>query len=1075
VNTRNGSLVLVVVLALAGILWWWMGLSGRENGAPAGGTPISAADSKPERSSDASVAPRDDVKSAVSEPAAAPVERAPADGQLALLGRCVDDAGNPVADVEVSWTALRSEDELLHPRSWTAVDWNSIDAATLTTRTDAGGNFRFEAAPPLSDERASAVWLTAFGYDGDLRLLKSPVSGVAPHDLGAITLKSAQGPEFEVVDSNGLPAADATVEFRGTYPFESPSADADEVLARRIFTRRVSVGSDGRLTGFAFPWSVGVRAVKGEQRSGYWRTPKLRTDRRKFVLGSSFKARGTLSLPSSGLDGSRIYIHCDGTDGRLFDAITQVEIAPDGSWGPIDIPRAPNFLRYRFSSEGGGVFVEYVELEPPPEGGELFVELNAQSGAAVRYRFVDEAQQPIVGVRVAAFFGTAGQWTPKTGFSGLDGIARIEGCARGSAFLSVNAAGYVPMQTSAVLDDAYLAEVHTLTLQRAGTIKGRVTHGGKPVESFDILYWRSDVSNFQPKSFSDRKDGTFEIDTAPLGEIWIFASGHPLGQCVPVPLTVTSEAPAQVELELPVPSLARGKVVDSATLEPVKGAKVQLWARWGSQLMTRLGPHVLTDPSGDFELEGVVPDNTSFMVEADGYGMVIQTLTGEVVESVVRMVDVPLVKKIGFTLQMRSPVETDFTSYTLETRMQDWNPTPQNFDAAGRVQLSAVTAGRISCFISGKNGAFLMSHVFPVVGRDHVEFVDLDPSTTLAVKARRENGERLPDGTEAVLSYRAPNGQMWDSYAARDGDDTWRFPTVPVRNASLSLLDSLGVLHAQSVQLASGANELEIEAPSEPCKLRVVDVNGRPAAAATVVLHSASDPNWSPSLTTDSEGNATAPRCAFDDVVATVWCSTIGAAPSVPVRMPKSPAEVAEVVVDADCSLELALVDGATPMPLMKLFMWDPWRSFAMGDFIVDSRGTATLPRLAKGRYHIVFDHPGIWRKVAEFDIDAKRAKVTIDLRRTGDLEFVVTKPGGSPAAGRALELKSTEFGERVDAWLTAGRVSSPQGAARTDSEGRFVVRGLPHGEYRWSCGSSKGVVRVPPRALARETVQLDE
>jgi hypothetical protein len=1073
VNTRNGSLVLVVVLALAGIAWWWARASDCENGEPASGAPVSAADSKLDPAMSAE--PTGDAPLVGMEPASAQAQRAPADGQLALIGRCVDDEGNAIADVEVSWTALWSEDELLHPRSWTAVDWNGIEAATLTTRTDMGGNFRFEALPPGSNERASAVWLTAFGYDGGLRLLKTPVSGAAPHDLGAIPLKTAQGPEFEVVDSNGLPAADATLEFRGTYPFESPSADADEVLARRIFVRRAKVGADGRLTGFAFPWSVGVRAVKDDQRSGYWRAPKLRADRRKFVLGSSFTARGTLSLPSSGLDGSRIYVHCDGTDGRLFDAITHVEIAPDGSWGPIEVPRAPHFLRYRFSSEGGGVFVEYVELEPPPEGGELLVELKAALGAVARFKVVDEEGQSIAGARVAAFFGTAGQWTPKTGFSALDGIARIEGCARGSAFLSVMVSGYVPLQTSAVLDDTYLAEVHTLTLQRAGTIKGRVTHGGKPVESFDVQYWRGAVGGFKNQSFSDRKDGTFEIDTAPLGEIWIFASGHPMGQCVPVPLTVTSEAPAEVALELPVPSLARGKVVDSSTLEPVKGAKVQLWARWGSQLMTRLGPHVLTDPGGGFELEGVVPNNTSFMVEADGYGMVIQTLTGEVVESVVQMVDVPLVKKIGFTLQMRSPVEEDFTSYTLETRMQDWNPTPQNFDKDGRVHLASVTAGRISCYISGKNGAYLVSSVFPVVGRDHLEFVDLDPSTTLTVKARRENGEGLPEGTEAVLSYRAPNGQMWESYAARDGAETWRFPTVPVRHASLSLLDSHGVLYAQSVQLVAGANELEIKTPAEPFKLRVVDVNGRPAAAATIVLHSASDPNWSPALRTDSEGNANAPRCAFDDVVATVWCSTVGNAPSIPVRMPKSPAEVAEVVIDADCTLELALVDGATPMPLMKLFMWDPWRSFAMGDFIVDSRGTATLPRLGKGRYHIVFDHPGIWRKVAEFEVDAKRTKVTIDLRRTGDLEFVLTQPGGSPAAGRALELKSTEFGESVDAWLVAGRVSSPQGAVRTDSDGRFVVRGLPHGEYRWSCGASNGVLRVPPRALARETVQLDE
>ncbi len=72
-----------------------------------------------------------------------------------------------------------------------------------------------------------------------------------------------------------------------------------------------------------------------------------------------------------------------------------------------------------------------------------------------------------------------------------------------------------------------------------------------------------------------------------------------------------------------------------------------------------------------------------------------------------------------------------------------------------------------------------------------------------------------------------------------------------------------------------------------------------------------------------------------------------------------------------------------------------------------------------------------------------------------------------------AVRLVSVEHSTEVDEWIAQRRVECVLGATRTDAEGKLLVRGLPHGEYEWSCGVASGRVRVPPRALAREKLAV--
>jgi protocatechuate 3,4-dioxygenase beta subunit len=1062
----------VIVLALAA----WIAVRGMEDRNAA--TQVSASDVERER---ATVKPSDDAEASTqSSASAAPpasvleTQRSLTDGSAVLLGRCVDEGGAPVANAEVSWTPLWSEGELGHPRNWQAVDWGAVQAQTLTARSDASGNFRFEALAPRVGERSSALWVTQPGRKSVLRVLAPVNAGEGARDVGELALELARSPRFEVVEFDGAPAPDATLEFRGTFGFESPATSPDELLAQRIFYRRVELGVEGKFTGFALDSSCDVRAVRGAQRSGSWRTPKLGDERRRFVLGDTFVARGVVRWPETGVERARVFVHCNAMNERASDTLAQLAIAENGEWGPVELPLGPGYRIYHFGLFGNA-YAPDVELDPPAAGDELFVELLAEPAHTARFRVVDGEDRPIAGARVGAIFGAGGKWTRKSGFSGPDGIAHIEGCIVGSAYLSAQAFGYVMTQVPGVLSDDPTHEPIELVLQRGGRIKGRVTHAGKPLEKFEVQYWQEGPGAFKTRSFSDREQGDFELDTAPLGEVWIFAASHPLGQCDPVLLRVNDAEPAEVALEIGAPMRARGRVLDSLTRAPLEGAKVQLWSKWGHQLMTQLGAPALSGVDGTFELEGATDERTSFAVEADGYGMVIQPVKGVTQGGIVTLSDVPLVKKIGFAMQLSSPVAEDYTAYTLETFMQDWSPPAQSFDAAGRLDLGQVTAGRISCFLSAANGAALSFNLHPVVGRDHVEHMELDSSCTLKVTASGVRVADLPNPCEAVLTYRSAAGREIESLAPRRDDGSWLFPSIPVRQASLSLVGVGSVLHTQSVTLQDGPNELEVRLDGELTRLRVVTPSGEPVPAAYVILRSASRSDWFARFFVDADGYASIPLGQLDDLHAVVNSPTHGSGTQIPVRMPRGADDAAEIEFDTECELRLAFSDAGEPLPWMKLFLFDPQATVELRDFIVDQRGEAKFEKLARGTFRLIVDQPGLWRKVTDVRVDSRRSAVTVDVRRTGALELELRRPGDVAAAGMPIELVSEEFGASVGEWIAAGRVRGAAQGLVADAQGRLELRDLPRGRYRWSCGTASGVLDVPPGAVAREVLRVRE
>jgi hypothetical protein len=1068
----------VAVGALA-IMTWWFGFYDAAPDADAGtpspgevhgvdGLTNSGADRVALESSPSSLVARG-VSTAVFEGA-----RAPASANRVLSGRCVDDEGNPVPQAEVSWAPLWSEAMLGPRRAWSAVDWSALDAATRWTRSEGNGEFGFGEAPDGATAGPSVVWFTAPGRNAEFHLLREPFDPSAAQDLGAIVLHAEGAPRFSVVDSSGAAVAQARIEVLGTAAFEQPSDDPLVARCPRVFHRFLDCDAKGRAQGFAFRSSCAVRAVKADLRSGFWRTKALRSARREFVLGASFSVSGTVKFRDAVRVDGPFFVHCDAYAGQAVDALAQGKVNADGSWGPLELPWSAEYKTYRVSAEGRGAFVYPVELEQAQPGAALTVDLEAVVAETLTVTVEGEDQQPLAGARVVVYTFQRDHWTPSSAYSDTKGFARVDGCVRGPALLRVSCEGHSPFESAAFdLDEASFAETQTVTLHRAGRITGRVTFEGKPANNFDVQYWKGEPTSFQTKSFKDREDGTFELDTAPLGEVWLFAASHPLGQSLPVAAQAVGAEAAHVELEIAPALRARGRVIDAATLEPIAGAKLRMWSRGGTQMMTELGVGVATGADGAFRLEGVVPEATGIMVTADGYGMVTPAASGDVLDEVLTLADVPLTRKQALTVRLRSTQPEDFTDYMLTLSLQDWQPAPQTFDVEGRSFLPAITPGRVFFTVTSASGALLqtLSHFSP--GRDAEQVFELDPSTTLSVTARTEDGREFRDEVDAMLSYPGVNGRSVQSYALCEGRGKWRFMSVPTRSAVLSLVHRDGILCARPIALRDGPNEVDLKLADEPLALRVVNARGAPVPNAIVRLDTPQEPGWYPFVTTDAEGRAWAPSADLAGLRASIYHDQQGLAANLPVRKPTGPEDVVELVLDAEGDLELLLSDGGTALPAIKFHMFNSALSLDFGDFIADARGVARVPRVARGDgYCAVFDQPGLWRTVAALRVDARRARLSVDVRRTGDLELVV-ESGGSPLAGAELRLESEEYGVEVGDWIAQRRVECPQGAARTDGEGKLLLRGLPRGDYRWTCGASKGRVSVPPRAAARETLAV--
>jgi hypothetical protein len=217
----------------------------------------------------------------------------------------------------------------------------------------------------------------------------------------------------------------------------------------------------------------------------------------------------------------RVRVDIDSEDG--LTGLDQVAVSRELSFGPKSLATVDAKL-YHFVLDGGGL-MECEVTRPAPNPGELVeVEFTTSAGGGVSVHVSDSANTPIVAADIVASFQHEHSWRLAHAATDDDGNAQVRGVIAGPIWLNIFARHFAesrfgPFSIAADGSDQRIE----LELQQAGALRGLCTHAGEPVKDFAVTVWGTDRTKPVTYPFSNRRDGRFELEGAPLGEVHVLA------------------------------------------------------------------------------------------------------------------------------------------------------------------------------------------------------------------------------------------------------------------------------------------------------------------------------------------------------------------------------------------------------------------------------------------------------------------------------------------------------------------------------------------------------------------------
>ena len=289
---------------------------------------------------------------------------------------------------------------------------------------------------------------------------------------------------------------------------------------------------------------------------------------------------------------------------------------------PQDIKRFMSGV-YRFQLEGQLIPTQIARIDARQLGSAYDLSFVVESGVPVRFQVVDDLGSAVegAGCRLVWFDALRGAYevTSSVLLTDATGDVVFTTAKNTSVFLSCSKAGHAYVEAGPVVGP--MDSPLTVTLPRAGLIRGRVTFQGANVERFSIVHYQGDGwGQYAPIAFSDRADGTFELDEAPVGEVELFALAPGYGQSIPVTVEVKSGEVTEVELKLQSGSEGRGRVLDAETRAPIAGLEVLRPARSANDVIgMEVDNPIATELDGRFVVNGLIGPNTRVGFRAEGY------------------------------------------------------------------------------------------------------------------------------------------------------------------------------------------------------------------------------------------------------------------------------------------------------------------------------------------------------------------------------------------------------------------------------------------------------------------------
>lgn len=951
----------------------------------------------------------------------------------------VDDAGKAIVGATASLTRLGElTSEFRDSWPWTEeVPWLR---ATEVLITDQEGRIRFEDR----EDGERTVWVTAVGYAPWSMRLASRQRIEVPS--GQVVLAPAPNLMVRVVDARGDPVSGAHVVQRLSANEATRAAlGPTKVENATALLRRTSSDSSGRAELADLGGRQVLDASHGEARSAPWYGAA--PAEAELRLENCFTWSGRLVGPEFPTDpaGSRVLLSSVG-GGRVM----RVGVAPvrsNGTFGPIRSPRTSD-EQLEFELEGERWIPNTVARKVAANEERAEVDIPALSGVHFPVRIVEHDGAAVVGARVdwAWSSGTTTQWA--TRYSRSDGMADFRAAPLGHVLLFVEAAGYMPFRTDLNITGD-VQPYYRVELARGGKIAGRVLAQGHPLENFSIVYRGTEsFANLGVTDFVDRRDGSFELDGLPLGELSIFAVAPNWPRSEDRRVDATVGATPIVEFDLKPGVVGRGSVHDAVTGEPIAGASAQVWTAEGHMRIREHGRPATSDSSGRFEVSALAVSEVSVIdVRAEGYAqselMVAPSAAGTLDLGVVT-----LAKPRALVVRLIVPVDASPTSWTCSIGSGELNES-KTFPASGELRFEALPIAGHTVTIA--HGPEHTERRFVTVGPDFDASVvfDVASGSHFTVDVGDGAGAAAPPGSWLrVTSYADGYRAVRQSLRSISPGGAVEVVGIHEPRVLLECIDSAGSSLASMARATRDIDgtRVRLRLQSNPVSLRLVDRDDNPLPDVVVGIGS-SDSGWAGSATTDSRGSVELSCTNRKIDVVVEWPPNGGGV----IRNVAMGDEPATIIADLRAVVGVRLLDGVEPVVGASIWIEDGMGLGAVfPSLVTDEKGEARGTRYLEQTFRGSVRTPGIWPVEIEIPARIPERLQEFQVRRRGSVVLHAKRDGLALRDAR-ISVSSLEFAEPLSKWIASGAVVVSSADLTTNERGDLRIDGLPRGPYRWS------------------------
>jgi hypothetical protein len=611
-------------------------------------------------------------------------------------------------------------------------------------------------------------------------------------------------------------------------------------------------------------------------------------------------------------------------------------------------------------------------------------------------------------------------------------------------------------------------------------IAGRVTSKGAAVPRFSLFGWTSDRT-FEVYLDLEDDDGRFRIENAPRDEgVHLFAYTADLPQSETVVVVpggvIPGKAETEVELALPQPRRARGRVVDSLTGAPIATATLTHATSGLTGLATPRGKAMRVEADGRFELDGFFPGRGGFSVRAEGYEPLHYSTRVDEAE-VIDVGLVPMNPLCTLEVYVRDEGVTDYSMHRAWNACND-DRTPRPLRADGTLELPSNT-GKYLVHVSRPDGSVLVGGGVATPGSVEVVEFDLTNGIELTVLVR----EPPPHVEETRLTAWWKAGGL-----ERRAEAGWSAPHeafvlrgLGAGDAVLQLVDAAGAsLGQRALRLSEKGNQsATLELGGARRRVRLVDARGEPWVSCSVHASLAEGSGWYTTANTDAAGELELGPFEERRVVLSARLGNEGLAYGQVVELDPDPARTTMVTLEPGPRSLLRLLELGMPRAGVHV----AYRHAAAPNaveftYASDESGFIKGPFCAPGLYELRINHRDFWPARLSLRIDGSSAPVAVELFSLGVLALTASDLGGRPIAGARLELSHRELGEGAGDWIAAGLLAPPSGGLTSDQDGRLVLTGAPRGTYLWkwtapSGETASGEVVLPPRGKAEVAARI--